>query len=244
MRLGVLSDLHCELEPSGSRWINPYEPEQLDKRIDAALEWFAELAGQPHRPAGRLRPVCEPRRPRPRVRAARRVCAGSARDGERQSRPPPGGGVRAASERTWHSAALRGAPRAGGRGRDGCRGRSRASAAAVRRRVGAAGQTPISSSLRRTFRFCPRRPEWAGGRTAVRRRPGEPSRPRGTRSGLTGRPKLVLCGHIHARCSRQDGPLLQLMVRSHDRAAVRRGDRRDRHDGRPANDPDASARSR
>jgi predicted phosphodiesterase len=42
MRIGVLSDLHCELEPSGSRWINPYEPEHLDRRIDAALEWFAE----------------------------------------------------------------------------------------------------------------------------------------------------------------------------------------------------------
>jgi hypothetical protein len=42
VRIGVLSDLHCELEPSGSRWINPYEPEHLDRRIDAALEWFAE----------------------------------------------------------------------------------------------------------------------------------------------------------------------------------------------------------
>ena len=42
MRIGVLSDLHCELEPSGARWINPYEPEHLDRRTDAALEWFAE----------------------------------------------------------------------------------------------------------------------------------------------------------------------------------------------------------
>ena len=42
VRIGVLSDLHCELEPSGSRWINPYEPEHLDRRIDAALEWFSE----------------------------------------------------------------------------------------------------------------------------------------------------------------------------------------------------------
>jgi len=40
--VGVLSDLHCELEPAGSRWINPFEPEQLDRRTDAALEWFAE----------------------------------------------------------------------------------------------------------------------------------------------------------------------------------------------------------
>lgn len=41
MRIGVLSDLHCELEPTGSRWINLFEPEQLDRRTDAALEWFS-----------------------------------------------------------------------------------------------------------------------------------------------------------------------------------------------------------
>lgn len=42
IRIGVLSDLHCELEPAGSRWINPFEPEHLDGRTDAALEWFSE----------------------------------------------------------------------------------------------------------------------------------------------------------------------------------------------------------
>jgi hypothetical protein len=42
VRIGVLSDLHCELEPAGSRWINPFEPEHLDRRTDAALTWFAE----------------------------------------------------------------------------------------------------------------------------------------------------------------------------------------------------------
>jgi len=42
VRIGVLSDLHCELEPAGSRWINVFEPEHLDRRTDAALEWFAE----------------------------------------------------------------------------------------------------------------------------------------------------------------------------------------------------------
>ena len=40
--VGVLSDLHCELEPTGSRWINVFEPEQLDRRTDAALAWFSE----------------------------------------------------------------------------------------------------------------------------------------------------------------------------------------------------------
>ena len=42
MLVGVLSDLHCELEPTGSRWINVFEPEQLDRRTDAALAWFSE----------------------------------------------------------------------------------------------------------------------------------------------------------------------------------------------------------
>jgi hypothetical protein len=42
VRIGVLSDLHCELEPTGSRWINDFEPERLDERLDAALVWFAE----------------------------------------------------------------------------------------------------------------------------------------------------------------------------------------------------------
>jgi hypothetical protein len=42
MRIGVVSDFHCELEPAGSRWINLFEPEHLDRRTDAALEWFSE----------------------------------------------------------------------------------------------------------------------------------------------------------------------------------------------------------
>jgi hypothetical protein len=42
LRLGVLSDLHCELEPTGSRWINDFEPEHLDRRTDAALAWFSD----------------------------------------------------------------------------------------------------------------------------------------------------------------------------------------------------------
>jgi predicted phosphodiesterase len=42
MRIGVLSDLHCELEPTGSRWINDFEPDQLDRRTDEALGWFSE----------------------------------------------------------------------------------------------------------------------------------------------------------------------------------------------------------
>jgi Calcineurin-like phosphoesterase len=42
VRIGVLSDLHFELEPAGSRWINVFEPEELDRRTDAALQWFSE----------------------------------------------------------------------------------------------------------------------------------------------------------------------------------------------------------
>jgi predicted phosphodiesterase len=42
VRIGVLSDFHCELEPAGSSWINPFESDQLDRRTDAALQWFGE----------------------------------------------------------------------------------------------------------------------------------------------------------------------------------------------------------
>ena len=42
MRLGILSDLHCELEPAGSRWINPYANERLDAMADEALAWFRD----------------------------------------------------------------------------------------------------------------------------------------------------------------------------------------------------------
>ena len=41
MRVGVLSDLHCELRPAGSRWLNPFATERLDELADAALAWFA-----------------------------------------------------------------------------------------------------------------------------------------------------------------------------------------------------------
>ncbi len=41
MRIGVLSDIHCELEPAGSRWINPFASDRLDAMSDAALAWFA-----------------------------------------------------------------------------------------------------------------------------------------------------------------------------------------------------------
>ncbi len=42
MRIGVLSDLHCELDPKGSRWLNQFESDQLDRRVDEALAWFAD----------------------------------------------------------------------------------------------------------------------------------------------------------------------------------------------------------
>jgi hypothetical protein len=42
VRIGILSDLHCELEPAGSRWINPYASERLDAMVDDALAWFRD----------------------------------------------------------------------------------------------------------------------------------------------------------------------------------------------------------
>jgi predicted phosphodiesterase len=39
MRIGILSDLHCDLAPSRERrWINRYEPLALPRRLDGALE--------------------------------------------------------------------------------------------------------------------------------------------------------------------------------------------------------------
>jgi predicted phosphodiesterase len=42
VRIGVLSDLHCELEPAGSSWINVFDPEHLDRRLDTGLAWFSD----------------------------------------------------------------------------------------------------------------------------------------------------------------------------------------------------------
>ena len=39
MRIGVLSDLHCELAPSRQRsWINRYEPLELERRLRDATD--------------------------------------------------------------------------------------------------------------------------------------------------------------------------------------------------------------
>ena len=41
MRIGVLSDLHREIAPVGSRWLNAFATERLDEMTDDALEWFS-----------------------------------------------------------------------------------------------------------------------------------------------------------------------------------------------------------
>jgi predicted phosphodiesterase len=42
MRIGILSDLHCDLAPSRERrWINRYELLELPRRLDSALEIFS-----------------------------------------------------------------------------------------------------------------------------------------------------------------------------------------------------------
>lgn len=42
MRIGVLSDLHCELKPARQRrWINSYEPAEVAERLERALAIFA-----------------------------------------------------------------------------------------------------------------------------------------------------------------------------------------------------------
>jgi Calcineurin-like phosphoesterase len=45
LKLGVLTDLHYEIEPTMRRsWINTYEPEYVEARLAAALSWFGREA--------------------------------------------------------------------------------------------------------------------------------------------------------------------------------------------------------
>jgi predicted phosphodiesterase len=42
LKLGILSDLHYEPEPTGQRsWINPYDVDGLPARIESSLQWFS-----------------------------------------------------------------------------------------------------------------------------------------------------------------------------------------------------------
>lgn len=211
MRIGVLSDLHCELEPTGSRWINVYEPEQLDRRTDAALEWFSEdrvdlilLLGD----------VVQFANPDDLAHVFARLAAAEVaplatvsgnhdlRLGEQFAECARSHGIRLLHDEPLDldGVAVSGvgvdrgpAPpqyvgRLGGwEGEDGL--------------VVVASHFPLLSEA---SRVAGAGLPYAGD--LVNRAELE------AELGSDGRPKLVLCGHVHARCSTQQGPLLQFMV--------------------------------
>lgn len=246
MRLGVLSDLHCELEPSGSRWINPYEPEGLDGRLDAALEWFAEsrvdlvvLLGdlvQFATPGDLAHVVARVEASAPAPLAA---VNGNhdLRLGDDFAARARAHGIRLLHEEPVEVEGVAVTGVAVDRGPTppqylgSAKGLTDSDGPLVvashfpvlseASRVAAAG-LPYAGDL-------VNRPELEGALRA------------------DGRPKLVLCGHVHVRCSTQAGPLLQLMsgamieppfdaaVVDVDAATVRRSVRR--FGGIPVTDP-------
>jgi Calcineurin-like phosphoesterase len=209
--IGVLSDLHCELEPAGSRWINPFEPEQLDRRTDAALEWFAEarvdlilLLGD----------IVQSANPSDLDHVFARLAAADVaplatvngnhdlRLGEEFTARAREHGIQLLHEETLQLARVavvgvgidRGPapPQYVGRPSDPGEGAEL---------VVVASHFPVLSEA---FRVAAAGLPYAGdlvNRADVEGR---------LRSDL--RPKVVLSGHIHARCSTHDGPLLQFAV--------------------------------
>jgi predicted phosphodiesterase len=210
VRIGVLSDLHCELEPAGSRWINDFEPEHLDRRTDAALEWFSEaqvdlilLLGD----------VVQFANPRDLIHLFARLATADVaplatvngnhdlRLGEEFAERAHEHGIRLLHEEPLELAGVgltgvgidRGpAPPQYAGQIDGCGGDAGL--------VVASHFPVLSEALRVAGAGLP----YAGD--LVNRADVE-SQLRSDR-----RPKVVLSGHIHARCSTQDGTLLQFTV--------------------------------
>ena len=234
VRIGVLSDLHCELEPAGSRWINVFEPEHLDRAHRRGARVVRRSAGGAGRPARRQRPIRESERSRARVRPAgggERRPGGDGRTGTTTSAWARSSRLRT---RERDRAAVRGAGGARRGPRRRRRGQSGPGAAAVRRpgpetrratpglvvvashfpvlseatRVAAAGLPYAGDLVNRTR---------ARGRAAV----GPAAEGRAQRA----HPRALLDPRGAVAAVHRRGP---------DRAAVRRDDRRDRRDARPA----------
>ena len=238
MRLGVLSDLHCELEPTGSRWINDFEPDQLDRRTDEALRWFSEAEVDLILLLGDIVQF-ETRRDLSHMFAgvaAAEVAPLATVNGNHDLR------LGAAFAECAHEHGIRllyeEPLELGGIAVTGVAVERGPAPPQYVGRFGGWETKSTWSSWRRTFRSCPRRPGLP--------RPGLPyAGDLVNRADLEGRlgadplPKVLLSGHIHARCSAHHGPLLQCTVGAADRATIRRDDRRDRRGGRqrPANSP-------
>jgi hypothetical protein len=207
VRIGVLSDLHCELEPSGSRWINPFEPEHLDERTDAALAWFSQAGVDLILLLGDLVQFANP----PdldhvfaRLAAAAVAPLGTV-SGNHDLRLESEFAERAAEHgiRLLHEEPFGSVTGVG-------IGRGPAPPQYVGRLDGRAGAGDIAvvashfPLLSEASRVAGAGLPYAGD--LVNRAGLE----REVRAGQ--RPTLLLSGHIHARCSRHDGPLLQLTV--------------------------------
>jgi predicted phosphodiesterase len=211
VRLGVLSDLHCELEPTGSRWINLYEPEQLDRRTDAALEWFSEARVDLILLLGDVVQFANPddlahvfgRLAAARVAPLATVSGNhDLRLGEEFAECARSHGIRLLHEEalTLAGVALKGVAVDRGPKLPQYVGQ-------VDGWEGDAGLVVVASHF-------PLLSEASRLAAAGLQYPGDLV----NRGDLEGRlvadvrPKVVLSGHIHARCSTHDGPLLQLTV--------------------------------
>jgi hypothetical protein len=206
VRIGVLSDLHCELEPSGSRWINVFEPEHVDDRADAALEWFSQARVDLILLLGDVVQFANPSDLEhifARLAAAEvapLATVGGNHDlrlGDEFAERARVHGIRLLHEEPFEAVAGVGI------------GRGTAPPQYVGRlgRAGEGGLVVVASHfplLSEASRVAAAGLPYAGD--LVNRADLE----RELRSDP--RPKLVLSGHIHVRCSRHDGPLLQLTV--------------------------------
>ena len=211
LRLGVLSDLHCELEPTGSRWINPFEPEHLDRRLDTALAWFAEsevdlilLLGD----------VVQFANPADLEHAFERLAAAEVaplatvngnhdlRLGEEFSASARRHGIRLLHDEplTLAGVALMGVGIGPGAVRPQYVGRPGEWGGDARLVVVASHFPVLSEASKVAAAGLPYAGDLVNRADVEAQLLGDP------------RPKLVLSGHIHSRCSTHAGPLLQLTV--------------------------------
>lgn len=211
LSIGVLSDLHCELEPSGSRWINVYEPEHLDARTDAALEWFA---GTQVDLIVLLGDIVQFANPSDLAHAFARLAAAEVaplatvngnhdlRLGEAFAERAREHGIRLLYDEPFELAGV------------AVTGVEIDRGPAPPQYIGRHGGTEGGDGLAVVASHFPLLSEASRVAAAGLPYPGDLVNRAELQGGLRSdrRPKLVLSGHIHARCSAHDGPVLQLSV--------------------------------
>ncbi len=211
MRIGVLSDLHCELEPAGSRWINVFEPEHLDRRTDAALGWFSEAQVDLILLLGDIVQFANPSdldHVFARLAAAEVAPLATVngnhdlRLGEEFAECAHEHGIRLLYEEPLELAgvAVTGVAVDRGPAPPQYFGRPSGWGGEVDLVVVASHFPVLSEASRVAGAGLPYAGDLVNRADLEGRLRSDP------------RPKVVLCGHIHARCSTHDGPLLQFMV--------------------------------